>query len=184
VMSISDDTMWSYWMLLTDLRPAEIDALKAEVTEGRAHPKKVKMRLARRLVSDFHGGEAAVRAEEQFEKRFAGAPGAVEGEVFRIGVTVHLDGTSEFEETRPVVDVLVEAGLAASKNIARQKIREGAVATSEDGITWHKVESAAEPFTVRTGTRRHLRLGKKFKRIELPDSPSRNPSSSSPENPS
>ncbi len=69
VMSISDDTMWSYWTLLTDLRPSEIDALRAEVAEGKAHPKKVKMQLARRLVSDFHGPEAAIRAEEQFEKR-------------------------------------------------------------------------------------------------------------------
>ena len=183
-MSISDVTMWSYWTLLTDLRPAEIDALRAEVSEGKAHPKKVKMDLARRIVTDFHGTAAAIRAQEQFEKRFAGAAGAVEGELFLL--TSRASGpttkTTFFEGA--IADVLVEAGLAPSKNVARQKIREGAVATSEDGVTWRKVESASEPFRLQTGTPRHLRLGKRFKRIELSLSPSENHLPPSSENPS
>jgi tyrosyl-tRNA synthetase len=181
-MSISDDTMWSYWTLLTDLRPAEIDALKADVADGKAHPKKVKMDLARRLVADFHGADAAARAEAQFETRFAGAEGAVEGQIFRLEPRSGLDlARSIFIEDWPIADVLVEVGLATSKNIARQKIREGAVATSKDGVTWHKVESASEPFELRSGTARHLRLGKSFRRVELSLSPSKNPSASSPE---
>src|SRR5512135_1408107 len=70
-MSLSDDQMWAYWTLLTDLRPAEIDALKASVASGERHPKRVKMDLARRFVADFHGEEAAATAEAEFERRFA-----------------------------------------------------------------------------------------------------------------
>jgi tyrosyl-tRNA synthetase len=183
VMSVSDETMWSYWTLLTDFRPAAIAALKAEVARGKAHPKKVKMDLARRIVADFHGQEAATRAEDQFETRFAGAAGPVEGEVFRLESKATVDTvTGAFFEERSIADILVETGLAPSKNVARQKIREGAVATSEDGVIWRKVETASEPFRLQTGTLRHLRLGKRFKRIELSHSPSKNPSSSSSEN--
>ena len=167
VMSISDGTMWSYWALLTDLRPAEIEALKTDVASGGAHPKKVKMALARRLVADFHGAEAAARAEAQFESRFAGAAGAVEGEIVAVAGTLRPDGTRAASEARPVVDLLVEAGLAPSKNVARQKVREGAVAASEDGVSWRKIENPAEPFEVRSGQTRHLRLGKKFRRLTL-----------------
>jgi tyrosyl-tRNA synthetase len=189
VMSVSDETMWSYWTLLTDFRPAEIAALKAEVARGKAHPKKVKMDLARRIVADFHGEEAATRADDQFETRFAGAAGAVEGELVRVQPRKGTPETkslpsksgvdtakSLFFEGWPVVDVLVESGLAASKNIARQKIREGAVATSEDGVTWRKVESVSEELNLQTGVPRHLRLGRRFRRVELGLSSSENPS--------
>jgi len=74
--------------------------------------------------------------------------------------------------------------LAASKNIARQKIREGAVATSEDGIVWRKVESPAECSDLQPGSTKHLRLGKRFKRIGFGDPPSKSSSSSSSEDPS
>ncbi|MGE5345490.1 MAG: tyrosine--tRNA ligase [Acidithiobacillales bacterium] len=179
VMSISDETMWSYWTLLTDLRPAEIAALKAEVAEGKAHPKKVKMDLARRLVTDFHGAAAAARAEAQFETRFAGAAGTIEGDLFMLKPRAAVPTTNSiFFEERAIADVLVEVGLAASKNIARQKIREGAVATSDDGVTWRKVESVSEKLDLQTGVPRHLRMGRSFRRVELDLSFSENPSKS------
>jgi tyrosyl-tRNA synthetase len=185
VMSVSDGTMWSYWTLLTDLRPNDIARMKAGVADGTVHPKKAKMDLARRIVTDFHGADAAARAEAQFETRFAGAAGAIEGELFLLKSKASVPATDSivFEEFA-IADVLVETGLAPSKNVARQKIREGAVATSEDGVIWRKVESASEPFTLRTGTPRHLRLGKRFKRIELSRTPSKKPPASSSENPS
>ncbi len=159
VMSISDVTMWSYWTLLTDLRPTEIEVLKAEVAEGKAHPKKVKMDLARRLVTDFHGDEAAQIAEEEFARRFAGASGAVVAEEF---VLPEAKAGAE----RGIVDVLVEAGLAPSKNVARQKVREGAVATSDDGKTWSKVDSPASLIRLGSGDGIFLRMGKRFIRVK------------------
>ncbi len=159
VMSVSDVAMWSYWTLLTDLRPAEIDALRAEVAEGKAHPKRVKMDLARRLVTDFHGDEAARRAEEEFARRFAGASGAVVAEEFV------LSGAKSGAECG-IAEILVEAGLAPSKNVARQKVREGAVATSEDGRTWSKVDSPAGRIRVGPGDGIFLRMGKRFIKVK------------------
>jgi tyrosyl-tRNA synthetase len=162
-MSISDDTMWSYWTLLTDLRPAEIDALKAEVASGALHPKTAKMRLAFRLVADFHGDKAARNAEEEFARRFSGASGAVSAEA--------ADGPPA--GTKTVAAVLVRLKMAPSMNVARQKVREGAVAVSDDGRDWRKVESPGDLFEYGPQGTRFLRLGKQFRLIR--SSSSQNP---------
>ena len=59
VMSISDDLMWRYYELLTDVTTREIDELKQAVAKGEAHPMKLKQELAHRIVADFHGFEYA-----------------------------------------------------------------------------------------------------------------------------
>jgi tyrosyl-tRNA synthetase len=63
LLSISDELMWRYYLLLTGLSPAEIQAEKAAV-----RPMASKMALARRLVSDFHGAGAAAEAEAEWRR--------------------------------------------------------------------------------------------------------------------
>ena len=58
LMSIPDELMWSYYELVTDRTPQEIVALKEEVKGGALHPMDAKMRLAKEVVSGFHGAEA------------------------------------------------------------------------------------------------------------------------------
>ena len=70
LMSVSDELMWRYWTLLTDLRVAEIDALVAAVAGGTMHPMQVKKDLARTITADFHGVEAAEHAAEGWAKQF------------------------------------------------------------------------------------------------------------------
>jgi tyrosyl-tRNA synthetase len=70
LMSISDDLMWSYWLLLTDLRQSEVDALRSEVASGQLHPMEAKKRLARTIVADFHGDAAAHSADENWARMF------------------------------------------------------------------------------------------------------------------
>src|ERR1700684_512505 len=54
LMSISDELMWRYWTLLTDLRQSEIDALRASVADGSLHPMQAKKNLAHTITADFH----------------------------------------------------------------------------------------------------------------------------------
>ena len=70
LMSISDELMWRYYELLSDLSPQEIAKKKRDVEEGRYHPKRAKMDLAFEIVARFHGVEAAKKAEEEFERVF------------------------------------------------------------------------------------------------------------------
>ena len=54
IMSISDELMWSYYELVTDLPHEEITSLKKKVKSGEVHPKKAKEDLAKKIVDDFH----------------------------------------------------------------------------------------------------------------------------------
>src|SRR5688500_18830360 len=66
VMSISDDLMWKYYLLCTDLPPGEIQSLKDS-----AHPMDAKKRLAKMIIRDFHGEESAETAEQEFRRVFS-----------------------------------------------------------------------------------------------------------------
>jgi tyrosyl-tRNA synthetase len=70
VMSISDELMWRYYELLTDVKVPEIDQMKADAAAGRQHPMALKKALARRIVQDFHGEQAAKTADENWAKQF------------------------------------------------------------------------------------------------------------------
>jgi tyrosyl-tRNA synthetase len=70
LMSISDELMWKYFFLLTDLRGSEVELLKADVAAGRAHPMEIKKRLARTIATGFHGEAAAASADENWARMF------------------------------------------------------------------------------------------------------------------
>jgi tyrosyl-tRNA synthetase len=70
VMSISDEMMWRYYELLTDVRTKQIAAMKADAASGKAHPMALKKELARSIVADFHSAEAAAKAGEDWAKQF------------------------------------------------------------------------------------------------------------------
>ena len=65
LMAISDERMWRYYELLTDAQMAEIEKMKRE-----AHPMQAKKDLARRIVEDFHGADAAAKAGEDWARQF------------------------------------------------------------------------------------------------------------------
>src|SRR5271154_224394 len=65
IMSISDEMMWRYYELLTDVQVDEIEKMKRET-----HPMQAKKELARRIVADFHSAEAGVKAGEDWGKQF------------------------------------------------------------------------------------------------------------------
>jgi tyrosyl-tRNA synthetase len=68
VMSISDDMMENYFTLLTD---TPVDKIKELTNSQKTHPKEAKVLLAKTIVSQFYGVDAANTAAEQFEKVFA-----------------------------------------------------------------------------------------------------------------
>ena len=69
-MSFPDELMMRYFMLVTDMTIEEQEALKAKLESGEAHPRDVKMQLARTIVRLYHGEEAALEAEEEFKRVF------------------------------------------------------------------------------------------------------------------
>jgi tyrosyl-tRNA synthetase len=119
LMSISDELMWKYFALLTDLGPAAIEERRAAVAGGGLHPKDAKVELASRIVSDFHGADAAAAAAAGFDRRFA------KGELDRS--TLEVREWVLPEEPRAFRQVLIQLKLASSGAEADQKLKQGAV---------------------------------------------------------
>jgi tyrosyl-tRNA synthetase len=119
LMSISDDLMWKYYALLTELGPDELLERRNAVSSGALHPKQAKVDLAKRIVTDYHGGGEADRAAEDFERRFA------KGQLDRTSLEVKTWQLPD--EPRAFRQVLVQLKLAASGSEADQKLKQGGV---------------------------------------------------------
>lgn len=147
VMSISDETMWSYWLLLTDLLPEEIEEKRSQVAAGALHPMAVKKELARRIVADFHGPEAAREAEEGFVRVFSKREEPADYE------EIELPASASAE---PLARILAEAKLASSNAEARRLIGSGAVDLDDARVTDPKATVSAA-----AGSEHRLRVGKR-----------------------
>src|SRR5438270_6268257 len=154
IMSISDEMMWRYYELLTDVQVAEIASMKREM-----HPMQAKKDLARRIVADFHSAEAATKAGEDWAKQFQ--KDEVPENVEEIPVNFAEAGGSTDEQGRKLVRMdrlLVKCGLAESTTDAARKLKQGS-ARVENVV--HK-----EPRFVLPGAlpaRLTLRVGKHLK---------------------
>src|SRR5271155_1947830 len=123
IMSISDEMMWRYYELLTDVQVSEIEKMKRE-----AHPMQAKKDLARRIVADFHSGEAAVKAGEDWAKQFQ--KDEVPGDIERTEVQSDgLKGIRLQDGRWPIrLDkLLAGCGLADSVSDGSRKIKQKAV---------------------------------------------------------
>jgi tyrosyl-tRNA synthetase len=151
LMSISDDLMWRYYLLLTDLSEPEIDDRKRHVTDGALHPKQAKVELAKRIVTDFHSPAEADRAAAAFEARSSGDFASADLPEVRIRLP---EGAS-----LGVTKLVVEAGLASSASDASRKIQQGGVRL--DGA---RVESSTQ--RVQPGSM-VLEVGRRAVRVNL-----------------
>jgi tyrosyl-tRNA synthetase len=126
LMSVSDELMWRYYLLLTDLTETDIQVRRAEVRSGSLHPKQAKIELATRLVREFHGPAEASEAAAEFER--VHARGELPSNLREIPVS--FGG----ETDRALTRVMVEAGLAASTSDAGRKIQQGGVRLAQQKV--------------------------------------------------
>jgi tyrosyl-tRNA synthetase len=132
LMSISDDLMWTYYELLTDLPLEELAARRAGVESGSVHPRAAKVDLAKRVITDFHSADAAAEAEAEFDRVF---------------VRKELPAALRREEVRgaeaPLLRrVLVDFGGATSMSDATRKLSQSAVKVNGGVVTdlQHRLE--------------------------------------------
>jgi tyrosyl-tRNA synthetase len=171
VMSISDTLMWRYYELLTDVKLEAIEQMKADVAAGKQHPMELKKQLARRIVQDFHGEQAAIAAGEnwakQFQKdqvpenletheikleRYLMSPAWVMSDLKRDGTMVRLN------------KIVADAGLADSTSDAARKIKQNAVRINGKVMTESNARLEPSVFENNEFT---LQVGRRIKRIML-----------------
>ena len=154
ILSISDDLMWRYYELCTDLTLSGIADLKRKVAAGEVHPKRAKADLARRIITDFHSSGEAEAAEAEFERIFVSGltPDAVEETVLPCG-----------QQPVWLPRLLVQLKLAKSNGEATRLIRQGGVTL--DG---RKVESPEAELKIDAPAEHLLKVGKRrFARVRF-----------------
>src|SRR5580692_6506499 len=158
LMSISDELMWKYWTLLTDLKQSEIAAMQADVASGALHPMEAKKRLARTITAGFHGEAAARSADENWARMFQQKETAEDLEEVPVGYAdlVGPSGAPGSLQVR-LPKLLVQLGLAASGAEASRKIAESAVKLDGETSANALIPLAALPARV------VVRLGKRAK---------------------
>lgn len=148
VMSISDELMWRYYELLTDLTGSEISNLRSEIDKGE-NPRNLKVRLAKLIITDFHSAADAEAAEEDFNRRFVQkeVPDDIELKQMPAG-------------TYRLAELLVETGLAASKGEAKRLIEQGGVKIDGEKASNSAAEISVSDneILVQVGKRKFLKL--------------------------
>ena len=146
IMSISDDLMWRYWELATDVSMADIAAMKSR------HPKEVKEDLAVTIITLYHDAAAANAAREHFRSVFS-----------QKEIPTDIETKELARNTTPVrlTKLLASVGLAPSVAEAQRLIESGAVHLDDQRVTNVKAElnlSATVEHTFKVGKRRFLRV--------------------------
>ncbi len=182
VMSISDELMWRYYELLTDVSVAQIEQMKADVVSGKQHPMELKKTLGRRIVQDFHGEQAARQADENWAKQFqkdevpenvatVSIPYAhvYAKEIEALaGPTVPYYPLFDLKEVKPgsfipllrLDKIISAASLSASNTEAARKLKERAVRVNGNVVVVNHVATLVPAeFT--------LKVGRHWKRVQI-----------------
>ena len=151
LMSISDELMYRYYLLLTDFSPAEIEQIKQK------HPRQAKEELARMIITDFHGPDAAVQAAEEFRKVFSQKQLPEEMEEVRLEAGSYA-----------ILDLLRQSQLVESNSEARRLLRQGAVSFIKENSDAQKIQDEKANVVLEAGSSPILKVGaRKFKRLRV-----------------
>lgn len=144
VMSLSDETMWLYYELISFRSLAEIKKLRDEVAAGK-NPRDVKFLLAEEIVERFHDHQSAIHARENFISQFQ--KGGVPDDLEEVTVVVGKEGMA-------IANVIKNAGLTSSTSDAMRMLDQGAVRIDGERVSGKEV-------VLKSGTEVVLQVGKR-----------------------
>ncbi len=157
LMSISDTMMRDYYILCTDVPEEEIAALLKQAETGETNPKDVKRRLAREIITIYHGADAAVQADNEWNRVHSAREIPTDMPEFSLtqaGLT---------EEKIWICRLLAEAKIAKGTGDARRLIEQGGVSLNGEKVTNVKADYSQEALigvVLKVGAKRYLRLAK------------------------
>jgi tyrosyl-tRNA synthetase len=152
-MSVSDELMWKYYELLSDLPKEVWQDRKTKVAQGAYHPKQAKQELAKEITQRFYGEEKAQEAWNYFENRH------------------NLDQTVDYKKvlvapgSYKAADLMVQIAIVKTKSDAKRLIEQGAVEWVNAAQEKKKVASFNEAIDIAAGEAGLIRAGKVFLKI-------------------
>jgi tyrosyl-tRNA synthetase len=113
VMSIKDDLIEKYFEYMTRLPMDKIREITSELKNG-SNPRDIKKRLGLEIVTLYHGPEAALGAQTEWEKVFSNKEKPTDIEEMKVS-------------SENIVEVMVETKLATSKSEAKRLLEQNGV---------------------------------------------------------
>ena len=150
VMSIPDSLIVDYFELVTDVPEQEIAEFRKQLESHSVNPMNVKKRLAREIVMQFHGKQAADKAQEYFEKKYQ------KRELHKVDVGIKVRVSVEATHRRHMLKWLVNNKFANSMSEARRLLAQGAVQIIKPDGTRQAVKD--ENIEIESGDR--IKVGK------------------------
>ncbi|HHZ69963.1 MAG TPA: tyrosine--tRNA ligase [Methylococcaceae bacterium] len=149
IMSISDELMWRYFLLLSFRPMSEIEQWQMACGDG-ANPRDYKVKLALEIIARFHSQALAEKALADFEARFK--HGAVPDEIDEVQLTAT---ASQYQ----IANLLKDAGLTASTSEAMRMVKQGAVKIDGEKVSDPKLTVAiGGTHVVQVGKRKYARV--------------------------
>ena len=147
-MSIPDELMMRYFMLVTDMSIEEQEDMAKRLESGELHPRDAKMQLARTIVRLYHGEEAALEAEEEFKRVFQ-----------QRAMPTDIPEYAMDAPTEPIFvpQFCTDAGLTASNGEARRSIKAGAFKVNGEKYTEENLK-LGDGMIVQVGKRKFVKI--------------------------
>jgi tyrosyl-tRNA synthetase len=143
LMSVPDDLMWKYFEYIAEVPSAKVAEWQADVEEGKVHPREMKDILGKRIVSRFHDEVAAEDASAEFIRVFRNKD--LPDEIPEVMVPAEEIG---------LLNLMVQAGLAASNGEARRLVKQGAVKINDEKVSDERAQIMPEDgMIIRSGKR-------------------------------
>lgn len=156
IMSISDNLMWNYFELLTDLPIEEIQTKKIAIQKSELHPKEAKIELAQLIMDQFHPSDKNREAIEEWNKIHNMKNRSIPDKMEEF-CTIEQD----FESSAPLlVQILARAKFITSSSEGRRLIQNGGLYLNEERVS-------DEKFQLSKGQEYTIRIGKKGKFLKL-----------------
>ncbi len=153
IMSIPDGLMLRYFAYLTPISSSEIAEMEKDLKKEKIHPRELKVRLAKEIVSLYHSPAEADQAHREFEKVFR--DGGVPEELLQVSIARQKLKNGRID----ILSLLQEAQLTSSKSEARRLIRQGGVRINQKKVENDKEEiSLEQDVVIQCGKRKFAKV--------------------------
>lgn len=146
ILSISDEMMWRYYELLSALSLQKIADIKAQVIDGKSHPKAIKEQFALEIVARYHSVDLAKQAKIEFDNIFSKNELPTDIAVFQCA------------QNEWIAKILVTSGLCESTSQARRDIRAGALKINGQKIIDENLKLREGEYIIQIGKRRFVKV--------------------------
>ena len=151
-LSIPDNLIYIYYELASDISASELKGVKHQLEDSKVNPRDIKRKLARTLVRMYHSEEAAIQAEEEFDKIFIKKEIPDEIEEFKID-----DNNQEFN----ILDLILKVNFAPSKGEARRLVTQGGVSINGNKLTdFNSNVKLSDGMVLKVGKRKFIKFVK------------------------